>query len=99
MAVRWNITTGVAQRTISSAVVAGRSRLVELPLVGVVCKKACMPWLMALRVVSLPATARISTNQPNSSERERRRRSVAATSLVTMSSAGHALRSSPSVMA
>ncbi len=34
-AVRWKQCTGVAQRTISSAAVSGRSRLNKLPLIGV----------------------------------------------------------------
>ena len=31
-------------------------------------RNACMPWVMALRVVSLPATASIITKKPNSSD-------------------------------
>ncbi len=51
-----------------------------------------MPWLMALRVVSLPATASRITKKPNSSE-ERLPSPSAATSWETMSLAGHSLRS------
>lgn len=50
-----------------------------------------MPWLMALRVVSLPATASSRTKKPNSSE-ERLPWPSAATSWLTMSAAGHSLR-------
>ncbi len=57
-----------------------------------------MPWVMALRVVSFPATASISTKKPNSSE-FRLPSSSAATSVVTMSWAGHRLRSTAMFMA
>ena len=53
-----------------------------------------MPCAMALRVVSLPATASISTKKPNSSS-DRWFPSISALiSLVTMSSRGQARRSS-----
>lgn len=51
-----------------------------------------MPCVMALRVVSLPATASSRTKKPNSSE-ARLPSSSAATSVLTMSFAGHCLRS------
>ncbi|MEZ5180509.1 MAG: hypothetical protein R2702_01300 [Acidimicrobiales bacterium] len=40
-AVRWNMTTGVAQRTTSSAVVAGRSALYSSLLRGCSRRRAC----------------------------------------------------------
>ena len=52
-----------------------------------------MPWVIALRVVSLPATARMMTKKPNSSSVSPRPSLSACTSLVTMSSSGLALRS------
>ena len=66
VAVRWNTVTGVAQRTISSAAVSGRDALNSSHCSGW-SRKASMPCVMALRVVSLPATASISTKKPNSS--------------------------------
>ena len=57
---RWNTVTGVPQRMISSAAVSGRSALNSSHWSGW-SKKACMPCEIALRVVSLPATASIST--------------------------------------
>ena len=55
-AVRWKQCTGVAQRTISSTAVSGRSRLNSSHWSGF-SKNAFMPCVIALRVVSLPATA------------------------------------------
>ena len=56
VAVRWNADTGVAQRMISSAVVDGRSFLKSSHWSGLFAS-AIMPWVIELRVVSLPATA------------------------------------------
>ena len=47
-----------------------------------------MPWVMELRVVSLPATASITTKKPNSSSESFSPSISASTSWVTMSSAG-----------
>ena len=52
--------TGVAQRMISSTALAGRSFLNSSHWSGL-SKKAFMPWVIALRVVSLPATASMIT--------------------------------------
>ena len=57
-----------------------------------------MPWVMALRVVSLPATASIITKYPNSSSPSAWPSISALISLVTMSSAGHLRRSSAMAM-
>ena len=65
-AVRWNADTGVAQRMISSAAVSGRSFLYSSHWSGLF-ENAIMPWVMELRVVSLPATASMTTKKPNSS--------------------------------
>ena len=93
MVVRWNTVIGVAQRTISSAAVSGRDALNSSHWSGW-SRKASIPCAMALRVVSLPATASISTKKPNSSS-DRWLPSISALiSLVTMSSRGHPRRSS-----
>ena len=52
--------TGVAQRMISSVALFGRSFLNSSHWSGW-SKNAFMPWVMALRVVSLPATASMIT--------------------------------------
>ena len=52
--------TGVAQRMISSVAVFGRSFLYSSHWSGW-SKNAFIPWVMALRVVSLPATASMMT--------------------------------------
>ena len=57
-----------------------------------------MPWVMALRVVSLPATASISTKKPNSSSDSPCPSISALISLVTMSSRGQPRRSSAMFM-
>ena len=49
-----------------------------------------MPWEIAFRVVSLPATASRITKKPNSSEVSSPPSISAVTSLVTMSSRGQA---------
>ena len=64
-AVRWKQCTGVAQRMISSTAVSGRSRLNSSHWSGF-SKNAFMPCVMALRVVSLPATASRMTKNANS---------------------------------
>ncbi len=66
MAVRWKTVTGVAQRITSSTIVEGRSRFHSSHWSGL-SKNAFMPCVMALRVVSLPATASRMTKKPNSS--------------------------------
>ena len=58
-----------------------------------------MPWLMELRVVSLPATVSRMTKNPNSSSVSPRPSLSALTSLVTRSSRGLALRSAAMPMA
>ncbi len=58
-----------------------------------------MPWVIELRVVSLPATASMTTKKPNSSSESFSPSMSASTSWVTMSSAGFLLRSSAIVMA
>ncbi|SLH68570.1 Uncharacterised protein [Mycobacteroides abscessus subsp. abscessus] len=92
-AVRWKATTGVAQRTISSGAVRGRSALYSSHCSGK-STKAFMPCVVALRVVSLPATASRMTNQANSSDPSDSPSMSAVTSWLTMSSAGHLRRSS-----
>ena len=47
-----------------------------------------MPWVMELRVVSLPATASITTKKPNSSSESFSPSISASISVVTMSSVG-----------
>ena len=68
VAVRRKWITGVAQRTISSTAVrvwASKSPYQRSRWSG--CSvSAFMPWLMALRVVSLPATTSRMKNEPNS---------------------------------
>ena len=59
-AVRWKTVTGVAHRMISSVALFGRSRLNSSHWSGW-SKNAFMPWVIALRVVSLPATASMIT--------------------------------------
>jgi hypothetical protein len=93
LAVRWNEMIGLAHRTISSTAVRGRSARKSSHWSGC-SKKACIPWVMALRVVSLPATASSNTKNPNSSELNSCPSVSAWTSLVTMSSIGQRLRSS-----
>ena len=66
---RWKTVTGVAQRTISSTAVRGRSALNSSHWSGW-SRKASIPCEIALRVVSLPATASRITKKPNSSDRE-----------------------------
>jgi hypothetical protein len=97
-AVRWNDVTGVAQRMTSSTIVSGRSRTQRSHWSGL-SKNAFMPWVVALRVVSLPATARAITKKPNSSSVSPRPSLSAWTSLVTMSSRGFAFRSAARPMA
>lgn len=53
-----------------------------------------MPCVIALRVVSFPATANRITKKPNSSAESESPSTSAWTSLVTMSGIGHFLRSS-----
>ena len=65
-AVRWNADTGVAQRMISSAAVSGAPSCTA-PTGRGCCANAIMPWVIELRVVSLPATASMITKKPNSS--------------------------------
>ena len=91
-AVRWKTLIGLAHRTTSSTMVSGRSAFHSSHWSGL-SKKAFMPWVMALRVVSLPATASIMTKKPNSSSVRPRSSTWALMSLVTMSSCGFALRS------
>ena len=57
---RWNTVTGVPHRMISSAAVSGRSDLNSSHWSGL-SKNASIPCEIALRVVSLPATASMST--------------------------------------
>ena len=59
---------------------------------------ATMPWLIALRVVSLPATESRIVKKPNSSEVSSWPSMSAVTSFVTMSLAGFSLRSSATAM-
>ena len=54
---------------------------------------AIMPWVIELRVVSLPATANRTTKKPNSSSVSLCRRRRPAINLVTMSSPGFSARS------
>ncbi len=57
---RWKVVTGVAQRMTSSTIVDGRSAFHSSHWSG--CwKNAFMPCVIALRVVSLPATASMMT--------------------------------------
>ena len=73
VAVRRKWITGVAQRTISSTAVGATAREVGHPRRGAASGKsvsAFMPWLMALRVVSLPATTSRMKNEPNSGGRQ-----------------------------
>ena len=84
--------TGVAHRTISSAAVAGRCRLNSSHWSGK-SVKAIMPWVIELRVVSLPATASRITKKPNSSSESLWPSTSACTSLVTRSSPGWPARS------
>ena len=58
-----------------------------------------MPWLIALRVVSLPATTSRMKNEPNSWAVSRSPSSSACISPLVMSSRGFASRSSPSACA
>ncbi len=53
-----------------------------------------MPWVIELRVVSLPATASITTKKPNSSSESFSPSMSASMSVVTMSSVGFLARSS-----
>ena len=85
--------TGVAQRTISSAAVAGRSFLYSSHWSGLFAN-AIMPWVIELRVVSLPATASMITKKPNSSSESFSPSMSAWISVVTMSSVGFLPRSS-----
>ena len=68
VAVRRKWITGVAQRTISStAVGATRSKSASHSARCSGCSlNAFMPWLIALRVVSLPATTSRTKNEPSS---------------------------------
>ena len=59
-AVRWKTVTGVAQRMTSSTIVSGRSAFHSSHWSGC-SKNAFMPWVIALRVVSLPATVSMMT--------------------------------------
>ncbi|SKX88609.1 Uncharacterised protein [Mycobacteroides abscessus subsp. abscessus] len=93
LAVRWKQLTGVAQRTISSTAVAGRSFLNNSHWSGC-SRKAFMPWLIALRVVSLPATVSRMKKNPNSASSRCCPSISALTSVLTMSSTGHFRRSS-----
>ena len=77
----------MAHRTISSAVVSGRSRLYSSHWSGR-SAKAIMPWVIELRVVSLPATASIMTKNPNSSSVSFSPSMSALISAVTMSFPG-----------
>ena len=58
-----------------------------------------MPWLIALRVVSLPATTRRMKNDANSALVSRSPSTSACMSTLVMSSRGDAVRSSPSAWA
>ncbi|SIE28993.1 Uncharacterised protein [Mycobacteroides abscessus subsp. abscessus] len=77
----------MAQRTISSAAVSGRSFLYSSHCSGN-WVKAIMPWVIELRVVSLPATANAMTKKPNSSSESLSPSTSALMSVVTMSSPG-----------
>ena len=71
---------------ISSAAVFGRCALNSSHWSGK-SVKAIMPWVIELRVVSLPATVRVTTNIPNSASVSWPSAS-ASTSVLTMSSPG-----------
>ena len=98
VAVRWNEEIGEAHRRISSYVVSGRSFLNSSHCSGL-SRNAIIPWVVALRVVSLPATARRTTNQPNSSAVSFSPSTSAWTSLVTRSSRGSTSRLAASSIA
>ncbi len=57
---RWKELTGVAQRITSSTIDSGRSRFQSSHWSGL-SRKAFIPWVIALRVVSLPATVSMIT--------------------------------------
>lgn len=91
VAVRWKAMTGVAQRTISSAVVRGRVSLNSAHCSGW-STNAFMPWVVALRAVSLPAMVSRMTKKPNSSGVSDCPSMSAVTSVETRSSPGSARR-------
>jgi len=90
--------TGVAQRTISStAVGAMRSKsAIHRARSAGKSVSALMPWLIALRVVSLPATTRRMKNDPSSWLVSRSPSTSAWMRAVVMSSRGRVRRASAS---
>ena len=90
--------TGVAQRTISSTAAAARpskSSIHQARCSG--CSlSASSPWEMALRVVSLPATASNTKNEPSSASSNVSPSTVLLTSAEVRSSVGFRRRASPS---
>ena len=92
---RRKCSTGVAHRTISSTAVAmcRSGSAANLAHWSGKSKKAIIPRVIELRVVSLPATDRIKKNMSNSFSLRASPSTSAVSRVVTMSSAGRPRRS------